>query len=231
MEIKIEDEIIECKLIKSDRKSIAIEITRDGEVLIRVPKKMKEQDLGRIIKSRQRWIYVRVMAARERQPVSNLYVTGRKLLFLGQQIELQVEYQNKRERVFQLGDKLHVWIMEEHKEQIPRMIEQWYRHQARIILRNLTDKYANMMNLSVNQIFIKDQKTRWGSCSAKHNLNYNYRLVMAPEPVIEYVVIHELCHLIHMNHSVDFWHEVEKVQPEYKKYRKWLKEHQYDLQL
>ncbi len=231
MEIKIDDEIIEYKLIKSNRKSVVIEITRDGEVLIRAPKGMKEQDLGRIIKSRQRWIYVRVMAARERKLVINPYVTGRKLLFLGQQIELQVEYQNKRERVFRLEDKLHVWIMEEHKEQIPKRIEQWYRQQARTILRKLTDNYANMMNLSINQIFIKNQKTRWGSCSAKRNLNYNYRLVMAPEPVIEYVVIHELCHLIHMNHSKDFWHEVERVQPEYKQYRKWLKDHQYDLQL
>ena len=231
MEIQIGDERITYQVLESNRKSIAIEITRDGQVFVRAPKGISEHDLKRVLKSRQRWIYVRVMAARERNPIERLYETGRKLLLLGQELELQIEYEQSRERVFLIENKLHVWILEEHKELIPKMLEQWYRHQARKVLRELTDYYARIMKLKVNQIAIKDQKTRWGSCSSKQNLNFNYRLVMAPQPVIEYVVIHELCHMIHMNHSKEFWKEVEKFQPEYKQYRKWLKDHQYDLQL
>ncbi len=231
MEIQIGDERITYQVIESNRKSIAIEIARDGQVFVRVPKGISEQELTRVIKSRQRWIYVRVMAARERKPIEGLYETGRKLLFLGQELVLQIEYPQRRERVFLKDNKLHVWILEEHKELIAKMLEQWYRHQARKVIRELTEYYARIMKLKVNQIAIKDQKTRWGSCSSKHNLNFNYRLVMAPQPVIEYVVIHELCHMIHMNHSTEFWKEVEKLQPEFRQYRKWLKDHQYDLQL
>lgn len=231
MEIKVENEIIPIQVIMSHRKSVAIEITRDGQVLVRVPKGMQEKDLNRLVKSRHRWIYVRVMAARERGlPVSH-YETGRKLLYLGQEITLMVEYHSGKEEVFLLKDRLVVRLRKEHKSLLPKMLEQWYREQAHDVLIKMTDNYAKVMHLKVNQIHIKDQKTRWGSCSSKHNLNYNYRLVMAPKPVIEYVVIHELCHMIHMNHSVDFWHEVEKMQPNYKQYRRWLKEHSCDLQI
>lgn len=231
MEFQIGDERIPYTVIESNRKSVSIEITREGQVLVRVPRGIKEEDLRRLIKSRQRWIYVRVMAARERKPTEKTYETGRKLLFLGQEIELLVDEYKSTEKVFLQDNKLHVWIFKDHKELLPKLLEQWYRKEARKILSELTYYYAKVMHLKVNQITIKDQKTRWGSCSVKHNLNYNYRLVMAPKPVIEYVVIHELCHMIHMNHSKDFWCEVEKIQPEYKYYRKWLKEHQYDLQL
>jgi predicted metal-dependent hydrolase len=73
-------------------------------------------------------------------------------------------------------------------------------------------------------IHIKEQKSRWGSCSAKGNLNFNWHIVMAPETIADYLVIHELCHLRHMNHSAEFWHCVSGLYPAYKTARKWLKE-------
>ena len=231
MEIQIGDDTIACNIIKSNRKSMAIEVTKEGEVLVRVPKGIKDQDLNRFIKSHQRWIYVRVMAAREREPLDKSYETGRKLLYLGQEIELQVEYNRPCERVYLQEKILHVWLSSEDNEAVPKMLELWYRTQARRVLKERTNYYAKIMKLRVNQITIKNQKTRWGSCSTKHNLNYNYRLVMAIEPVIDYVVIHELCHMIHMNHSALFWNEVEKIQPQYKQYKAWLKTHQDKLQL
>lgn len=83
--------------------------------------------------------------------------------------------------------------------------------------------YASIMGLDYNRITIRNQKTRWGSCSAKGNLNFNCLLMLAPADVIDYVVVHELCHLIEMNHSSRFWAEVERVLPDYKKSRLWLK--------
>lgn len=79
------------------------------------------------------------------------------------------------------------------------------------------------MQLSYNKVFIKDQSSRWGSCSTNRNLNFNWRAIMAPEPVIDYLVIHELCHLKEMNHSAAFWSMVEVYDPEYKKHRHFLK--------
>lgn len=162
---------------------------------------------------------------------TDTYDTGRRLLYLGRELTLKVEYGSYDRGASLEGDVLKIVVTKNHKEQIPVMLEHWYRFKASQVLRRMTAYYAARMNLRVNRITIKDQKTRWGSCSSKHNLNYNYRLVMAPEKVMEYVVIHELCHLIHMNHSREFWNEVERLQPEYRQYRKWLKDHQNDLRL
>ena len=85
--------------------------------------------------------------------------------------------------------------------------------------------YAGLMNVQYGRITIRNQKTRWGSCSSKGNLNFNCLLMLAPDEVVDYVVIHELCHLIEMNHSKAFWKQVEQMMQDYKKHRKWLKDH------
>ena len=82
-----------------------------------------------------------------------------------------------------------------------------------------------------NRITIRDQKTRWGSCSAKGTLSFNWRLMLAPPAVLDYVVVHELCHLTHMDHSPAFWQAVEAVCPDYRTHRKWLKDHGHELVL
>lgn len=82
-----------------------------------------------------------------------------------------------------------------------------------------------------NRITIRDQKTRWGSCSARGTLSFNWRLMLAPPAILDYVVVHELCHLTHMNHSPAFWQAVEAVYPDYREARKWLKEHGQELVL
>lgn len=82
---------------------------------------------------------------------------------------------------------------------------------------------------SYNRITIRDQKTRWGSCSARGTLSFNWRLMLAPPTIADYVIVHELCHLTHMNHSADFWQKVESVYPDYRTARKWLKDHGNEL--
>ena len=82
---------------------------------------------------------------------------------------------------------------------------------------------------SYNRITIRDQKTRWGSCSAKGTLSFNWRLMLAPPAILDYVIVHELCHLTYMNHSAAFWRKVESVYPDYRTARKWLKDHGHEL--
>ena len=84
---------------------------------------------------------------------------------------------------------------------------------------------------SYNRITIRDQKTRWGSCSAKGTLSFNWRLMLAPPAILDYVIVHELCHLTYMNHSAAFWNKVESVYPDYRAARKWLKDHGHELVL
>jgi len=89
--------------------------------------------------------------------------------------------------------------------------------------------FASEIGVEFGRVAIRDQKSRWGSCSAKRNLNFNWKLIMAPPQVLDYVVIHELCHLIEFNHSRRFWQLVEKQMPEYEVWKKWLKQHGAEL--
>lgn len=98
------------------------------------------------------------------------------------------------------------------------------KRQARVELRNLVWEYAPIVGVGYNRITIRAQKSRWGSCSREGNLNFNCLLMLAPEEVRRYVVVHELCHRLEMNHSDRFWAEVARVLPNYKELRKWLKD-------
>ena len=94
--------------------------------------------------------------------------------------------------------------------------------QARILITQRVEHYAPIIGVSYNRIAIKDTKTRWGSCSRDGNLNFSFRLVLEPLELLDYVVVHELCHRLHMNHSKEFWREVERVIPDYKERRRRL---------
>lgn len=104
-----------------------------------------------------------------------------------------------------------------------------YIRQARDIFHQRADYYGGIMGVSYNRVFIREQKTRWGSCSLKQNLNFNWRLIFAPNKVLDYVVIHELAHLKEMNHSKQFYRIIEEVMPDYKVHKKWLRDNGYML--
>ena len=101
----------------------------------------------------------------------------------------------------------------------------WYREETRAITGRLISEYQKKYHFKVNKVRITSARTRWGSCSSNNNLNFTYRLCMAPLYVIDYVVAHELTHLKHHNHSKTFWNAVEKIKPNYRKDRDWLKQH------
>lgn len=112
------------------------------------------------------------------------------------------------------------------KEKTPseKRLEALYRKAAREYFPKRVSHYAHILGVTYGKISIRDQKTRWGSCSSEGNLSFNWRLILAPPDVLDYVVVHELCHRKEMNHSPRFWSLVESLMPDYKKQRKWLKE-------
>lgn len=111
------------------------------------------------------------------------------------------------------------------------ILEKRYRNAARKQIENRVAFYHKYTGGSYTSITIRDQKTRWGSCSSTGTLSFNYRLIFAPPKVLDYVVVHELCHLTHMNHAPAFWNMVGSVMPDYKKQKQWLKEHGQELTL
>lgn len=130
------------------------------------------------------------------------------------------------------------WILKQLKQlsaqkealaDVPKLTEQelaLLKEKAKILLPQRVEYFAKRMGVQYGNITIRCQKTRWGSCSGKGNLNFNCLLLLTPEPVIDYVVVHELCHRKEMNHSAAFWREVEKAYPNYKESYKWLKQNE-----
>ena len=110
-------------------------------------------------------------------------------------------------------------------------LEQRYIAAAKDYFPKRVTYFVQFTGGSFSRITIRDQKTRWGSCSAKGTLSFNWRLMLAPPVILDYVVVHELCHLTYMNHSTAFWKKVEAVYPDYRTARKWLKDHGHELVL
>lgn len=119
-----------------------------------------------------------------------------------------------------------VWL---HGRPLPlpraRSLGTWYREQARGAVHDVVSREATRLGLEYARVAIRDQRTRWGSCSSLGNLSFNWRLVIAPLEVLEYVVVHELCHLRQHNHSPAFWKLVAEARPSYKREKRWLDEH------
>jgi len=112
-----------------------------------------------------------------------------------------------------------------------QIYEKRYRNQARKIFNDRVVYFHRLTGGNYTSITIRDQKSRWGSCSTRGTLSFNYRLIFAPPEILDYVVVHELCHLTHMNHSKEFWNMVESILPDYKTRKLWLREHESELTL
>lgn len=154
-----------------------------------------------------------------------LYRDGALFPYLGKEYVLKIrQYRSYRKPGVMLdGDALAVLTARTDTEIVARAVLEWYRRQAGIVVTARVEHYRKELGEEVGEIRMKDVRSRWGSCSSRRNLNFNWRLVMAPPEVLDYVVVHELCHLKEMNHSPAFWKLVEGILPDYRKQREWLK--------
>ena len=183
------------KIIRSNRKTLAIQINPDLSVTVRAPMYAPQSDIERILREKESWIQKHIEKIRE-QEEKRKKTQGEKGEY-GESVES--EYLTNEE-IKKLADK--------SLQHIPKRVSY----------------YAKQIGVTYEKITIRNQKTRWGSCSSKGNLNFNCLLMLTPPEVIDYVIVHELCHRKEMNHSRVFWAEVEKVIPNYKEQVKWLKE-------
>jgi predicted metal-dependent hydrolase len=140
-------------------------------------------------------------------------------LYLGKEYPLQIRPGQKE--LIEVGDKLYIASFNE--KYLKTYLTSWYKQQARKIIVQRVNHYAKIAGLSFRSIALTSAETRWGSCSSNKTLNFNWKLVMAPIEVIDYVVTHELAHLTQLNHSRSFWETVRKMYPLYREYRTWLR--------
>ena len=176
----------EYEVIRSRRRTIAIEIDRSGQIKVRAPYNVGNFRIRRFVEEKSGWI------------------------------EKALARINKGQSDAISSDDL---------PPISEADKQLLADQAKKIIPGKVSYFAGIIGVDFGRITIRAQKTRWGSCSAKGNLNFNCLLLRAPEEILDYVIVHELCHRKEMNHSKAFWAEVAKVCPDYKKHRKWLKDH------
>ena len=171
------------KVIRSRRKTISLQITPEGQVLLRSPYGVSKEELQRFVDEKRDWLNKNLQKVQQRQQEASH--AGSLSL----------------EEIRALADRA--------KDVIPQRVAH----------------FAPLVGVTYGRITIRNQRTRWGSCSGKGNLNFNCLLMLAPPEVLDYVVVHELCHRKEMNHSPRFWAEVARVLPDYQQRRRWLKEH------
>ena len=212
------------KIIRSKRKTLSLTINENAELIIRAPKRLSIEKIQDFINEKENWIN-RKKRLIENQ-IKDVTSNHNKLLYLGNLFPINLE-QNASKELFFTGEEFIANSIEPNSMSLS--IKKWYKNKFKEIALPRVAYFANKHNLMVNQVRIKNQKTMWGSCSSKNNINLNYLLLMAPMGVIDYVIVHELVHTIHRNHSTDFWDSVESIMPEFQEHKRWLKKNGYKL--
>jgi len=189
------------------------------------PAKMSARELGGVLEKKQAWIQKQMVRIghNKGQAGGKVLGNGAMLPFLGDELCLRVLKNRGQETLVRhVNGEIVAAVKDDNIETLRAALETWYRDIARKEITRRVLKFSDGKNFG--KITIKDQKTRWGSCSSKGNLNFNYRLVMAPPKIIDYLVMHELTHLECPNHSKRFWAKLKKICPDYEKSDLWLKE-------
>lgn len=216
------------KLTRSKRKTIALIIARDGSLNVRAPTRAPLHLIDQFIQQKADWITrTRARLKSAPQTPTKLYQDGEKFLYLGSSFALKLVTQQRAS----LHLDAEFTLRHSAQNKAEAIFTRWYKDRAYEIISERVKQYAHQYGFTPKQVKINSAKTRWGSCSHAGSLNFTWRLVMAPLDVIDYVVIHELAHLRVKNHSPKFWKVVEEIYPDYKKYRKWLRENGEKLNL
>ena len=217
---------IHYKIEYSKRKSIRLKFMSDEELLIRAPNGFSKKAIEELLMEKADEI--EKMYDRQKQIQKNqiCYKPEQAVPFQDKWFPVKVitNCENRRGTVGLGEEGFVVCAPNSSVETVSYLLKCWYYKAAAEVLKTRTAHYAALMNLKYQRIVIKDQKTRWGSCSSLHNINYNWKLILMPTEILDYVVVHELAHLKEMNHSPRFWSEVEKILPSYKESRAWLRE-------
>ncbi len=211
------------KIIRSKRKTIALVVQPDGKLIIRAPKRATKRQINALIKKYADWIEKKqaqfLVEAESFSP--RKFLEGEEFFFLGKSYFLQIT--GAKKTTLRLWGE-HFQLAESAQADAEWHFEKWYKKEARRIFSERVEFYAKKYDFEYAKIKLSSARTRWGSCSAKGNINLTWRLVMAPLEIIDYVTVHELSHLREHNHSKAFWVQVEAILPDYKERRKWLKE-------
>ena len=218
---------IDFVLIQSVRSSIRLSVSEGGDVRVYAPKAMRLRDVDAFVRAHAADVQAMERRAQQRREVfeaGHPLEDGARMLVRGRWMTLRVEQASRMSARLE-GDVLHLRAPETDRAVLRALVRKALSEEALKEIRRLIAVHAPALGVQPGRIAIREQKSRWGSCSSKDNLNFNWKLMLAPPEALEYVVVHELCHLIEFNHSARFWRRVESRMPEYEIIKKWLKDH------
>lgn len=203
------------QILRSKRKSLSLVIKNDGEFLVRAPLKMKEEDIFKFIYQKKDWIIKKRQDQAQHTYPNLTFEKPEKINILGRSYDILL-IQNSRVKLNETTLEVPIF---KSKERLVNFLKKYSKNylSARCAL------IAELFDFSYYNITISSAKTCWGSCSANNTLHFTYKLIMCPEDVIDYIVVHELCHTKIKNHSAKFWALVETCCPNYKAQEIWLK--------
>lgn len=208
-------------LIRTQKaKSLRLMVSNEKGLEVVIPSNFSLDLVEPILNKKQKWILGKLAYFEQLKQQQN----ERKVLYRGREYEVETRVVKGTAGTVKVEEgKLLLLVPAGAEGSAAAVLEGWFRAMARLLINQRVRVVNKELNLEFNRVFIRGQKTRWGSCSRRKNLNFNWRLVMAPLQVIDYIVAHELLHLIQPDHSQKFWSLVERVCPDYKDCRKWLK--------
>lgn len=223
MDVEIE------KIMRAKRRTISLQVTDDAALVVKAPLNATDEVIREVVFRHKKWIEKKKAEIEARDPKfsSKEFVNGEGFLYLGRQYKLRIIESQAIPLKFENGFNLSKEALQDARAVFIKM----YKKMAYEKISERVEWYAQKRGFKYNKVNITNAEKRWGSCSSNKNLNFSWRLIMAPLPVVDYVVIHELVHLEEKNHGKEFWNKVKVMMPDYEKYRDWLKKNGYLLRL
>ncbi len=213
---------LEYEIRYSKRKTLNISVERDRTVIIRAPENLPLEKIEEIVQSKRNWIKDKINHA-QKYPVdfkAKEFVSGETLLYLGRNYQLMVVDEHFEGVRFNQS----FTISKSNQKNANQLFKEWYLVKALEKIEPLAKKYATNLGVKYNECKTSEMRYRWASCTPKNNILFNWRIIKAPMYVLEYLVAHELVHLIESNHTPEFWNILSIQIPNYEKAKKWLKE-------
>ena len=221
VDFKIFDYDLTIKKTKK-KKTISI-IVRNGKVIVSCPIWTVESKIKKILLSKEKWIKKNIYIYTQREDIINDNKRNGIYLFKGEKVKLK--YENFLiESVNYKDNYILIRTSNFSNTNVDKLLSEWLRLQATHYIRKRLKFYSDLMHIKFSNLLIKSYRSRWGSCDTKGKITINWRLIMAPPSILDYVIIHELSHIPHPNHSKTFWMHIKKYKPYYQRDANWLRE-------
>lgn len=227
LSIKYGTRTIEFDVTYKDRKTMEISVEPPDKVSVAAPSGTSEEAVVNKVRSKAAWIVQKLYTFRDMEylRIPREFVNGESFMYLGRNYSLQIDINRdiKKPDVRLYQGKFHVSAPGKDENVVEHAMEQWYREKTLEKALERIKYYQHFFKRKPADVRVKEQQKRWASCTSKDELLFNWRCVMAPSHVFDYIVVHEMCHMYYKNHSQEFWDMLASVLPDYERRKEWLK--------